>query len=270
MPQANPLAYDPTRTGSVRGRFDSVIKARHRILKERIPVITGLIREGSAFVPKLEIDQIIAGVLLSQTSAGEWFKLISDAYERGLLGAWTSAPKTVKQRLVFNASPADNLAKQIFTGVVMSRAEIAKKVRELGFRALQEMEESTSKTSAAMARVISDGIMRGKSVESISNDLLNVVDISEASATRIARTEFVRAHADAQLDGFDSLGVSGVTAKVEWAARAGACPRCRHMAGAVFSVEKARGLIPVHPYCYCSWIPAPVTAKTSRRVVPEA
>lgn len=271
MPTVNPLGADPTRTSAIRGRFDAVIRARHRLLKEAVPGVVAAALPGStAFVSKIQIDQVVTAILLGQSAAGEWFRFVAEGYDRGLISAWGSAPPAVKRQLVFNASAQESLLRQMFTGVVTSRAEISKKVRDLGFRSLQEMEESTSKTATAMARVIADGVMRGKSEQSIVNDILGVVDVSEASARRIARTEFIRAHADAQLDGFDALGVRGVTAKVEWSARPGACPRCRHMAGAVFTVEKARGLIPVHPYCYCSWVPAPRDARTSRRLVPEA
>ena len=39
------------------------------------------------------------------------------------------------------------------------------------------------------------------------------------------------------------------------------CPSCGELEGVIMTVKEARGLLPYHPNCRCSWIPANVTRK---------
>jgi SPP1 gp7 family putative phage head morphogenesis protein len=33
------------------------------------------------------------------------------------------------------------------------------------------------------------------------------------------------------------------------------CPKCRQLEGNVYTIDEARGIIPVHPNCRCAWNP---------------
>lgn len=73
-----------------------------------------------------------------------------------------------------------------------------------------------------------------------------------------------RAYAEGQLEALEQLGVAEVGVEVEWlvsglgSTKAGypsPCPQCAPMAGKVFKIAEARGLIPLHPRCKCAWAP---------------
>ena len=80
-------------------------------------------------------------------------------------------------------------------------------------------------------------------------------------AKRLARTEVMRAHAEASLNTFEAFGVEGVKTNAEFCAGhhtakdKRTCPKCLKLNGEIFTVKSARGIIPVHPNCRCSWVP---------------
>jgi len=104
------------------------------------------------------------------------------------------------------------------------------------------------------------------SVEDIASLVAGRIDaIGLNRARMIARTEIVRAHAEGTLDRYEQYGVSAVGALVEWDSGAH-CPICTGLqqrdngyGPGVYTLEQARGLIPVHPNCTCAWSPAPAT-----------
>jgi SPP1 gp7 family putative phage head morphogenesis protein len=76
----------------------------------------------------------------------------------------------------------------------------------------------------------------------------------------VARTEIVRAHAEGQLTAMEDMGVTDLGVAVEWdtAHDDRVCPKCADLQGIVVKTSEAHGLIPRHPNCRCSWIPANV------------
>lgn len=77
----------------------------------------------------------------------------------------------------------------------------------------------------------------------------------------LARTEIIRAHAEATLQEYKNWGVEGVNVKAEWitAGDNRVCNQCADLEGSVFTIEKAQGMLPLHPQCRCAWIPFKVT-----------
>lgn len=105
---------------------------------------------------------------------------------------------------------------------------------------------------------ITEGMIAGSGPREIARAIYQSVrKISKKDATRIARTEIIRAHAEGTLDRFEAMGVKHVGVNVEWVAtrlqdgsfEKRVCPRCRAMAGIVVPIERAHGMIPVHPNC---------------------
>jgi hypothetical protein len=86
----------------------------------------------------------------------------------------------------------------------------------------------------------------------------------------IARTEIINAHAEGQLDSFDMLGVEEVGVVAEWATAGDdrVCEECASIEGELFTVDEARGMIPLHPNCRCAWIPAEKAAKKQAKPTP--
>ena len=95
---------------------------------------------------------------------------------------------------------------------------------------------------------------RSGSLTELYSELLRALETSETSFIRLLRTEIVRAQAEGQLDIYEKANVEGLKIMVEWRIGAGnVCPRCQANAGHIFTLEEARGLIPLHMNCQCSW-----------------
>ena len=85
-----------------------------------------------------------------------------------------------------------------------------------------------------------------------------VEGIGIARARTLARTEVIGSHAAATLNSFKEAGLEGVKVLAEFATAGDAqvCEQCAALEGQIYSMEKAEGLIPVHPNCRCTLIPA--------------
>lgn len=117
-----------------------------------------------------------------------------------------------------------------------------------------EMRGATAKMSQDISRIVMDGMHAGKSPEQMAREIAKTVDgVSEKRALLIARTEFTRVAAEAQLDAMEVLGVTETEAEVEWETTGNPCKFCAAMAGSRRKVSEARGLIPLHPACKCAW-----------------
>ena len=74
-------------------------------------------------------------------------------------------------------------------------------------------------------------------------------------ASMISRTEVIRITNEGNRQHYEEKGVK----KVQWVSAPEIdkrlCPDCRQMNNKVFRVDDAKGLIPKHPGCRCSWVP---------------
>ena len=66
----------------------------------------------------------------------------------------------------------------------------------------------------------------------------------------IVRTESSKAYNEGLIESHLQLG----TKYLDFLANADACPICTPLDGSTYSIEAARGVIPVHPNCRCSWV----------------
>jgi SPP1 gp7 family putative phage head morphogenesis protein len=104
--------------------------------------------------------------------------------------------------------------------------------------------------------VLANGLAQGKGPMQIARDINNRVDkIGITRARVIARTETINAHAEATLNSYEEAGVEGVEVEAEFTTSGdnAVCPECDALSGKVFTLTEARGVIPVHPQCRCSW-----------------
>jgi len=144
----------------------------------------------------------------------------------------------------------------------------------------------TADMDTKISRILSQGIADGDHPKVLSRKLLATIDGAGAGtlgitdslgrfippqrrARMLARTEIIRAHAQAQLQEMQNWAVVGVTAEVEFStAGYGVCPICVDLKGKVYSIKEAWNIIPVHPNCRCQWLPKPVE-KGEAGLVPE-
>jgi hypothetical protein len=148
------------------------------------------------------------------------------------------------------------------------------KVELMASRSFDELENVTDEMDNKMSRLLTDGLIEGRSPHDVARDMADQVDISRARAELVAITETSRVHAEGQLTALELLGVEEVGVAVEWTnsgrtkcdelspkQRKGSqcvCPKCAALEGVVMSIAEARGLLPLHPGCMCAWVPAGV------------
>jgi len=137
---------------------------------------------------------------------------------------------------------------------------------------------------ASMRQVLLEGLAANESVQQLQAHIENQIDsfatvnvrpvvdaegnvirtghtrtIGRSSASEvIARTEANRAFNEGNLDALDQAGISDV----QFLLASDACEECRAVSesiqgeklGKSMSIDDARGMIPVHPNCRCTWI----------------
>jgi SPP1 gp7 family putative phage head morphogenesis protein len=129
-------------------------------------------------------------------------------------------------------------------------------VKLLASRTYSELEGITARMATKINAILIDGMLTGKSNEEMTGLMVDAVDIEYSRAKAIVDTELVRAQAVGQLESFAHHGVTQVEADVEWEAGINACPKCTAMAGRIFTIAEAMGLIPLHVHCKCNWVKA--------------
>lgn len=127
-------------------------------------------------------------------------------------------------------------------------------------RAYRELEGVTAKMGQEISRELAEGLTNGDNPREIARRLNDRVDAVGIHRGRlIARTETVRAHNEGALNRYEDFKerLDGVTTKVEHVTAGDnrVCPICATLAGRVLKIEDARGRIPVHPSCRCTFIP---------------
>lgn len=202
--------------------------------------------------------QINDGVLEIDPQSGEpkgmkpWmYKYVASAYKKGALRAYADVHPELSQ-----PQPYYQGSREAFLESAFGRPERVAKLALLYTRSYENLKGITGAMAGQMSRVLADGMAHGKGAQSIARMLSNTITgISRTRALVLARTEIINAHAEGQLDSFEDLGVEKVGAEVEFTTSGddGVCSRCEELDGEVFSIDEARGVIPVHPNCRCSW-----------------
>lgn len=242
----------------------------------------------TAWMEQQMVDDILQ-VTRSETAADSvdaaWpNKYIQEAYKRGVIRA--------RNQIRGRALPDRDVAEVIVmarrrrsriripslseTGGIGSVLMTPGHIDTLGLlytRVFNELKGITEAMAQQIGRVLAQGLASGLSSDTIARQIRQVItgigeDLSITDslgrhipaarrAMLMARTEIIRAHAEAQLQEFENWGIHGVTAKAELltAQDQRVCLRCIILEKRVMTIDEARGLIPVHPACRCIWVP---------------
>jgi len=127
-------------------------------------------------------------------------------------------------------------------------------------RQLELLKNVTTDMAANLRAIIAEGLRTGTPRTVLADRISKSINgISFTRAQAIAATEITNGYAEATLDTLGSLGVTKVQALVEFTLNvlgfAKPCPQCIALAGQTFTIEGARGIIPVHVRCQCGWVP---------------
>lgn len=182
------------------------------------------------------------------------YKYIESAYKKGQVNAYIAARKldAVMDEGFFNKS------QEAFLKSSFNQPETLAKVELLATRSFEGMRGVTEEMKSQMNRILAQGMVDGSGVREVAREMFSSIDgITRRRAQLIARTEIIHAHAEGQLDSFQELGVEELGVLAEWATAMDerVCPRCASLEGKHFTIKEARGKIPAHPNCRCTFIP---------------
>lgn len=252
----SPLNYDPTRTTTLRKKFERELLKRFNQLKREI---TQLIVEEDAFgigtknllntrwevvgggIPVQIYNNRWAGMAdsekvkafrkwlservdalllptdeLSELTESYWRQFTREAYGKGLSRAFD----TIKRRgskIAESAAIKFQAAKNQFLELAFGGPVAQRKLDILSDRVFSDLKGVTDAMSTNISRELVDGLTKGESPLTVGRNINKQVDkIGKQRATTIARTETIRAHAEGNLDAMEELGISKVSVAVEW------------------------------------------------------
>jgi SPP1 gp7 family putative phage head morphogenesis protein len=188
---------------------------------------------------------------------------VESAWRKGMVRAYMDVHKgELAAKLPWYRGSGEQFVTDAFL-----QPELMSKVELLATRAFEGMKGVTATMSTQMSRILADGMSRGAGPAEIARQMRKTIStLSRDRAMTIARTEIIHAHAEGQLDGYKLMGISEVSAEVEWSTAGDelVCPKCDELNGEVYSIDEARGKIPLHPNCRCAWKPVVPKLKGER------
>lgn len=193
------------------------------------------------------LRQQFRSVLLGKSDEELWAEFARQGYARGAGRAFDDVNRI--RRWSPGAGDFYEGSRRQFLQSAFGRPESVDKLKLLAGRSFTDLVNVTEDMATRMSRTLMDGLSRGANPRELVDDLVDDLDVSEARAETIARTEIIRAHAEGQLDALTQMGVEEVGVAVEWSTAGDlrVCPQCRPLEGVVLTVEEAHGLIPAHP-----------------------
>lgn len=274
---ANPLRYDPSGTGPLRRKFMVQMNAKFTELSRRVyrrltidnnyglNTNSLIVNSPYDFPSSHEhLEQFrqwlitqMSDLLYPEDADSWWAEYVKQGWQQGAKKAYDAWKE-----------PSEFLRSSFNQPVSIN------KVRILASRVLSELKGLTGDMATKMSRSLVDGLTQGWSPRDVARDMAKQIEISRPRALTIARTETVRAHAEGQLDTLEGLGMDQVGVAVEWSVSGvgitrkknpSPCAVCAPMQGVVFTLQEARGMIPRHPNCMCSFIPANVGEDSSKQ-----
>ena len=171
---------------------------------------------------------------------------VQSAYRQGLINAGSELRRG-------GATVADR-----FIDAAFLRPVHADRAGLIFTRTYQSLSGVTDAMSSAISRELAQAMLDGVGAREIARRLSDRVDkIGLTRARVIARTETVAASAEATLNMYTEARIEGVTVMSEFTTAGDdqVCPECQALEGQVRTIEEARGVIPVHPNCRCTWLP---------------
>lgn len=259
------MALDPTQTTMLRRSFATVGKKQYSQIAVQL---NGLFQQmdGELFAifddqaTPISFERGLRRIVAEAFGDLAIDAFVSKAYAKGIGRAFTEVRKAERV-------PAPPQAKGEFTRSVVR--DSAQTFMNLVGQVQAEVRGINEELVRQVLREVVDGISRGETGSRLKARVRDRIDkIGKTRFTTLAHDTVIRAHAEGQLDAFQTLGITRVQAEVEWvtAADGKVCPKCRALGGLfAIAIDKARGLIPRHPRCRCAWKLVEVDRRSLRR-----
>lgn len=240
-----------------------------------------------AWLKELEEQEILEIGRYNQLGASAnnaWTNMyVKDSYQRGIQKARYEMKKAGYNVLDIHQSGG--------IGAVMGTPFHMDRVGLLYTRTFNDLVAITDAMNSQISRVLSEGMMEGNGPLAIARklnavvtgagDTLAITDTlgrfipAKRRAQMLARTEIIRAHHKATIQEYRNWGVEGVNVEAEWvtAGDSKVCPICEKIAkggknkDGVYSLDEVENMLPVHPNCRCSTIPAKVKKEEGKDII---
>jgi SPP1 gp7 family putative phage head morphogenesis protein len=194
-----------------------------------------------------EVLEVTRGPLGRVTRNTQWQSVyVRSAYSRGLEHA----------NRALGAAGADLPAEAIAD--IFNAPIHADTLRALYSRQFSELTGITNATSQQISRVLTTGFATGQGPRDMAREMRRAVHtIGRNRSVTLARTETINAHAQSTLNRYSDAGISNVVGQAEFmtAGDDRVCPDCQFLEAQRYTLDNARGVIPVHPNCRCVWLP---------------
>lgn len=256
----NPLRADPSQTITIRRSFVSDLTKRYRTVRETINQALDYSTGWPAKTSKQKIAEMRRWLahLTEQHiktrgvgSTEPWLaKYVRQAYSKGTNRAF-DATNFIQGTPAYKAGYRE----QFLTGHKRRYEEATELIVEESAERIQAL---TNDINSWAADEVSQVIRRKGSIKQIKAALKEVFErIIKAKAKLYVSDIIVGTHAEGMLDAYEDLGVEQVGVRAEWltAQDDKVCPLCKRHEGLTYRIDEARGLIPLHPRCRCTWIP---------------
>lgn len=267
---------DPTRTKTIRAKYSAEMNNRFRELKgkirkqlieldgfglktnkgrfefdrssEKVGSFMDWLREQA----DMGILGVSRGTPIARAAESSWQNTyIQGAYKAGVIQSASQLRKggaTVDQRWVDGAFMRPIHADRV--GIAYTRA-------------FTDLQGITAEMDKQISRELARGLAEGEGPPAIARRINDRVDkVGMSRAKLLAQTETINAHAEASLNSYQEAGVEGVEvlAELATAGDGDVCDDCLSLemqveADGGWTLDQARGVIPVHPRCRCAWLP---------------
>lgn len=268
---------DPTKTTVVRAKYERALVRRFQQVKKNIrqkvvtenafglrtnagefefPTKTAKVQSFMRWLDRMVEEGVLertAGMPMDRAANRSWQNVyLRSAYQKGLAGAARSMQRD-------GVEVSDRWIDEGFY-----RPMHADAVGLIYTRAYSDLDGITKAMDTGISRVLAEGMSSGWGMDRMADALDDAVDgIGINRARMLARTETIRAHAEATLNTYEEAGIEGVVVMSEFttAGDDNVCKKCEALEGMEYTLEQARGVIPVHPNCRCAWLPVVVDPK---------
>lgn len=271
---------DPTRTKTARRRFAQHLRGRWDAIKFHIN--RGLVENDALGLEGADIGTLAANVDKddSLTPGAGQFDFPADAEKAEAFADWLD--EAIEQEILEEYGGDRYLRQGYSRGVRHADARLREQGVELPeggvgavlqlpvhrdkldllyTRAFDELDGITQAAAQEIRRELVEGLAQGQNPRTMARNINDRVEaVGKTRSTVLARTEVVRAHAEGTLDRYERIaGDVGVTVQAEWitAQDQRVCAECAALEGRIFSIDEARGLLPLHPQCRCAFVPVP-------------
>ena len=107
-------------------------------------------------------------------------------------------------------------------------------------------------TIDAIRKALVEGFSQGESIQQLTKRVEGYFEgNSRVRAEMVARTETISASNEGALHRYELEGID----KSEFYIAPDACEECVPYDGKIYLTKDSHGIIPIHPFCRCVWLP---------------